>query len=151
MVLAAAMPLTAPSMPSSMRSTASLCGMVTLSPRNPNSRASLNEAFQVFAGNAEGRVDLIQLVVPECRVVHQRAEAVADGVADHAVDFGLGVDAVVVVQFLHVEERELPGGQLPLVVERGVRERRSEAASQNPRRHADVAHAQPRRSARRCP
>ena len=108
----------------------------------PRRGGVVDEPRQVLARHADRHVHLVQLAVPEGHVVDQRAEAVADRVGDHAVDLGVGVDLVVVVDFGHLLVAELAGGQHPLVMERGVGERGAELAGENPRGDADVAHAQ---------
>ena len=108
----------------------------------PNAGGVVDEPRQILARHAERHVDLVQLAVPKAGVVDQRAEAVADRIGDHAVDLRLGVDLVVVVDLGHLLEAELARRQRPLVMERGVGERRAELAGQDPRGNADVAHAQ---------
>ena len=102
----------------------------------------VDEPQQVLARHADRDVHLVQLPMAESGVVDLRTETVADRVGDHPVDLGLGVDLVVVVDLGHLLVAQLAGGQRPLVMERGVGERRAELAGENPRGDADVAHAQ---------
>ncbi len=104
-------------------------------------RGVVQKLRQVLARHAERHVHGVDAQAAKRGVVDQRAEAVADRVADHAVDRRLRVDAVVVVDFGHLLIAELARRQRPLVMKRGVRERRAEPAGQNARRRADVAHA----------
>ena len=57
----------------------------------------VDEGGEVFARDADGHVDLVQLEVLEGGVVDERAQAVADRIGDDAVDLGGGVDLVVAV------------------------------------------------------
>ena len=104
-------------------------------------RRVLDELGEVLARHAEGNVDLVELQVGEGGVVDQRAEAVAHRIGDHAVDLGLGVDLVVVIDFRHLLEAELARRQRPLVMEGGEAQGRAEASAEDPGGRADVAHA----------
>ena len=53
----------------------------------------------------------------EGRVVHHRAQALLDRVADDAVDLGLGVDLVVGEVVLHHAVLEHPRGEDPFGIE----------------------------------
>ena len=70
-----------------------------------------------------------------------RAQAVPDRIGNHSVHRRIGSDLIVAVDLVHLLKAELPRREGPLVVERGIGERSSEFAGQNPRRRADVAHA----------
>ena len=105
-------------------------------------RGIVDESRKILARHAEGNIHLVHPEMLKRRVVDQRAEAVADRIGHHAVDLGVGVDLVVVVDFGHLLEGELAGGHRPLVMKRGKGERSAELARQDSRRYADVAHAE---------
>jgi len=91
--------------------------------------------------NCSRFVDRVDARMPQGCIVDVRAERMSDWVADDAVYDRLGVDLVVIIDFLHLLEAELTRRQQSFVVERRIDERRVIPRRENPQRRAHVAHA----------
>ncbi len=95
----------------------------------------------MFARHAKRDVDGVDFFGMKGRVVDEGAEALADGIGNHAVDGAVCLDLIIVVNIAHFLEAELAGCQCPLVMESGEGKRGTETACQDPRDHTHFAHA----------
>ena len=102
----------------------------------------LEEVGERLARDAEGEVDGVHPQLAEGHVVDERAEAVPDGVADDAEDFGVAVDGFVVERLAQLVHRGHPRRDVPLLVERRVGERRAELRLEDPAGEPHVRHAE---------
>ena len=103
---------------------------------------ALQERRQLAARHPERQVHRVDAELRKRRVVNQRAQAVADRIADHAEHLRLGVDALDVVDLLQLLKRQHARRDLPFLVERGIGERHPHAQAEHPAARAEVAHAE---------
>ena len=107
----------------------------------------------VFGGDGQGQVDAVVAGGVEAGVVERRGDRVAHGVADHAVDPGVGAQGVPAVEVFEVVDRRLSGrggharrGVVGPVDRRRVQcgkgQQRPEFLGQHPRGQPRLAHAQ---------
>ncbi len=92
--------------------------------------------------NAQRNIDRIEPDRLERRVVHQRAHAVSDRIADHSKDLRVLCDGVIAKLIAHAFKRYLTGSQFAFRVERAVGQRRSVPAAQDSTGPSHFAHAE---------
>ena len=106
---------------------------------NGNDFKSLQERGQLPARDAEGNVDAIDAQLVHGGIVNNRAEAVANGVADDSVNLSAGVDVLEEVMVLHLAEIGDAERKRSFDVEGGVGERRAELGGQDAARETQLA------------